>query len=140
MARIEDVFRLLYDQQKSAHGAAKHLPGCLIGNLALEMSTQDEPLRQKARDIFDDFARYFSVALSSAAEEGTIAAEDLPLLSQRLVAYLEGVLLLAKAKNDPEVIRQHADGAVALALAGAAKKKSREPQSRARNRRRPTTR
>ena len=80
--------------------------GCHFGNLAMELSTQDELMRQKLVERFDWVIDWIEAALIDA-----VAAEDLPRIdtrraAQALLAYTEGILLLAKTQNDPDLIKR----------------------------------
>jgi hypothetical protein len=61
-------------------------------------------------------------SLREAVASGALPALDPVTTAQTVVAYFEGVIMLAKTQNTPEVITQLAHGAVALveAAAGAA--------------------
>jgi TetR/AcrR family transcriptional repressor of nem operon len=49
--------------------------------------------------------------LREAASEGEWSAVEIATTAQTLIAYFEGVLLLAKTRNDPRVVQQLARGA-----------------------------
>ena len=81
------------------------MPGCLFGNLALEVSTRDEVLRARLNAVFDKASSRFNEALEEAIEIGDILPLDTKATATAMLAYLEGVILLAKTRNDPEVVR-----------------------------------
>jgi len=85
--------------------------GCPFGNLASELGTLDEPIRDRVRDILEGYRVYFKVAIEEAVQIGKIPPLDIEVSSQALVAYLQGALLLAKTHNDAQMIHtlgQHA--------------------------------
>ena len=51
--RIQQVFEVMYNHQRTTFDATGHVWGCPVGNLALELSTQDEPIRQKVQQVFE---------------------------------------------------------------------------------------
>ncbi|MFI8822761.1 TetR/AcrR family transcriptional regulator [Streptomyces sp. NPDC053431] len=79
--------------------------GCLLGNLALELSTQEPDVRDRLDAIFDEQIELIAGVLAEAAEEGAIPADRAGTpLARAIVAQLEGLVLLAKLKNDPAVL------------------------------------
>jgi TetR/AcrR family transcriptional regulator, transcriptional repressor for nem operon len=78
--------------------------GCPFGNLAVELGTLDEPIRDRVRDILEGYRGYFKAAIQDAILVGAIEPVDVDIASQALVAYLQGALLLAKTHNDAQMI------------------------------------
>jgi TetR/AcrR family transcriptional repressor of nem operon len=90
------------EAQKRTHG---HMRGCPAGNLTLEMSNQDEVIRARVNHFFGKWLRYFEGMLREAREQGLVPpALDTALTAQALLAYFEGVMVLAKSRNDPALI------------------------------------
>ena len=89
--------------------------GCPFGNLALEVSTQDEVIRDRIRAVFDGYCSYFEDALREAAAAGNTPDGDLSQRARALLAYFQGAMLLAKTQNDPSIVHTLADHARALA-------------------------
>jgi TetR/AcrR family transcriptional repressor of nem operon len=104
MDRIDYVIDAAYYWQKSNKDLNGHIPGCLFGNLALEISTQDDVLRAKLNAVFTSAKDRFRDTLDEAVEQGIIDPLDSDATAAAMLAYLEGLILLAKAENDPEVI------------------------------------
>jgi TetR/AcrR family transcriptional repressor of nem operon len=88
--------------------------GCPFGNLALELSTMEEPVRDKVRAIFDGYRDYFARALTDAVADRTLPPVDVQETAQALVAYFQGALVLAKTHNSAAVIAHLATHARAL--------------------------
>jgi TetR/AcrR family transcriptional regulator, transcriptional repressor for nem operon len=91
------------DVQKAGSG---HMPGCPFGNLALELSTRDETIRNKADSMFCNMEAYFIQALEEGVDAGDIGEVDVEATAQAMLGYLEGIMLLAKTRNEPELIRR----------------------------------
>jgi len=107
MARFGHLIDLVYQQQKAIKEESGALLGCPFGNLAMEMSTQDEVMRSKLELIFALLREPFEENLRQAVAAGELPADtDIDGAAQAVLAYMEGVVLLAKARNDPELIRQ----------------------------------
>ena len=104
MERIDYMIDAAYFWQNSVKQVHGRMSGCLFGNLALEMSTKDEILRAKLLAVFSKAKNRFRDTLDEAVESGAIDPLDTELTAEAMLAYLEGMILLAKAQNDPEVI------------------------------------
>jgi len=116
--RVGRLFELAYESQRAVRDATGRLSGCMVGNLALEMGAQDEAIRAKVDGILAEWAGYFERALREAADAGAAPQVDVPTAARALLAYLEGVMLLAKAHDDPELIRRLSAGVRPLSLLG----------------------
>jgi TetR/AcrR family transcriptional repressor of nem operon len=106
LERISRFVEGLYTFQKEQTEEFGHLPGCPFGNLAMEQSTQDEVLRQKVDGILRSVANHFRAAISDAVQSGEVEPVDEQATAEAMLGYLEGIQLLAKARNDPELIRR----------------------------------
>lgn len=104
MERIDYLIDAAYFWQKSIKQVHGRMLGCIFGNLTLEVSTQDDILRAKLLAIFGRAKSRFMDTLDEAVTAGTIAPLDTALTAEAMLAYLEGVILLAKAQNDPELL------------------------------------
>lgn len=118
LERIEHCFRRFYYLHSEMKERTGHVRGCPFGNLAMELSTQDETIRRKVDTIFLEVEGYFEQILDDAIAEGEVPPQNTRVTAQALLAYLEGVNMVAKARNDPEVIKRLAPGMV-RSLAGA---------------------
>ena len=68
------------------------------------------------RPVFNSWATYFERALRDAVLAGDLPADiDTGLTAKRILAYFQGVVLLAKTQNEPNLIRSLAGGALLLA-------------------------
>lgn len=106
MERIDRFVMELYAFQKAQTREYGHLPGCPFGNLAMEQATQDEALRQKTDVCLRSLGSHFETAISEAVQSGTLPPLDEEATAEAMLGYLEGIQLLAKARNDPELIRR----------------------------------
>lgn len=106
LARLEKLGELAYVMQAEFKQLTGHILGCPFGNLASEMSTQDETIRCKIDTIFNQLQQGLQQTLADAVATGDLPAIDIPATAQAMFAYFEGVMLLAKTHNDPEILRQ----------------------------------
>jgi len=105
LARLERFAEFAYQFQKQVMADTGRVLGCPFGNLATELSTQDEPIREKIHRAFAKFQTQIRHVLQDAQHAGELRNLDVAATAKAMLAYLEGVLLLAKNQNDPEVIR-----------------------------------
>ena len=105
LERLEYMVDAAYYWQKAARDIEGRVRGCLFGNLALEISTREEVLRAKLIAVFHKTQDKFRDTLDEAVTTGAMAPLDTENTAAAMLAYLEGVILLAKTQNDPEVIR-----------------------------------
>jgi TetR/AcrR family transcriptional repressor of nem operon len=113
LEQIARFFRLIAPW---AAGLAEHdmVDGCPFGNLGLEMATQDEAIREKLREVFGSITDYFVRAVRAAYEAGDIGAVDAQAAAVRLLAYLEGMYVVAKVENDLQVFARFGGAAIEL--------------------------
>ncbi|OII65668.1 TetR family transcriptional regulator [Streptomyces sp. CC53] len=79
--------------------------GCLLGNLALELGSQEPEVRARLDEIFDEQTALIAEVLDEAAAEAAIPREHAdPSVARAVIAQLEGLVLFAKLKNDPAVL------------------------------------
>jgi TetR/AcrR family transcriptional repressor of nem operon len=105
MERLDYLIDAAYYWQKAAKDLEGRMPGCLFGNLALEVSTRDDVLRAKLTAVFDKASTRFRDTLDEAIARGEIAPLDTEATAAAMLAYLEGIILLAKARNEPEIVQ-----------------------------------
>ncbi len=104
LERLDYMIDAAYYWQKAAADIEGRMPGCLFGNLALEMSTRDEVMRAKLNAVFDKARDKFRATLDEAVQSGALAEMNTEATGSAMLAYLEGIILLAKTRNDPDVI------------------------------------
>jgi len=106
-----------YEYQSSAKECSGCVTGCGIGNLALELSTQDEIIRQKIEQIFEEWAQYFEEVIVDAVNEGSLPVDTDPRsTAQAILAYMEGVSLMGKTFNDPTMLTRLGEGIIQLCI------------------------
>jgi TetR/AcrR family transcriptional repressor of nem operon len=116
LQRLERFAQLMYDVQKSNVASTGHLVGCPFGNLAVELSTQDEQIRLKLAEIFSRVCTEFHRTLDEAIKIGELEDIDSGATAEAMLAYFEGVMMMAKTQNDPEVLHQLLPGLAAIRI------------------------
>lgn len=104
LERFDRLIDAAYRLQRDHKAADGHMPGCPFGNLAVEISTQDEILRAKLDGVFGLARDRFRQALQDAQAVGEAPPMDVNATADAMFAYLEGILLLAKTRNDPDLL------------------------------------
>ncbi len=113
--RITKIFELAYQQQCHRQEKTGRVLGCAFGSLGSELGHQDEVIRSKVEEIFARFCQYFERALQDAQDTGSLTIVDIPTRAKAILAYLEGVLLLARTQNSTDVVAQLAPTVLAVA-------------------------
>ena len=104
--QIDELVRLVYEFQNDIKQETGHVLGCPFGNLASELATTDEAIRCKIDQIFSSLQSVFEGLLNQACENGEISNIDITATANAMLAYFEGVMLLAKTRNDAETLKQ----------------------------------
>ena len=108
-------FDLTLERQCEQKQTTGSMGGCPAGNLTLEMSSQDEVIRARIEQFFRRWLTYFEQMLLNAKERRLVPSTlDTALIAQALLAYFEGVMLLAKGRNDPSLIATLRTGVLSL--------------------------
>ncbi len=116
LQRIERLLNFVYEHHKRTKEQTGRILGCPYGNLAGELSTQDEVIRERVNRIFSDLEAPIERALDEAVQAGDLPQLDSAATAGAMVAYLEGISLMAKTRNDPEVVRQLGPAMLGLAV------------------------
>ncbi len=103
LARLENLFGMQARTQRLAKESGGTVNGCLLANLALELSTQDRAVQTRLEEIFNEQIDLIHATLGDAVTEGAIPEAD-RATARALVAQLEGMVLFAKLGNDPAVL------------------------------------
>jgi len=116
LQRIIRFFDYAGDFQHQMKQDTGQMPGCPFGNIACEMSTRDEAIRLKVEQILGDAEIPFEQALAEAVANGELPDIDTAATARALFAYAEGIMVYAKAHNDPDMIRQLGKRALQLVV------------------------
>ena len=105
LTRLRRLLEAQAEAQQRSQAEAGAVQGCLLANLALELSTQDETVTARLNDVFDEQIDLVHVVLQEAAADGSVVADDATReVARAVVAQLEGLVLFAKMRNDPAVL------------------------------------
>ncbi|MEM9727769.1 MAG: TetR/AcrR family transcriptional regulator [Myxococcota bacterium] len=114
-----DVLLLLYAglaaEVQAQYARSGHVQGCPIGSLVAEVATQSEPIREAASRALTHMRHMNKELVERAVREGDLDANlDAEAVAARLVAYVQGALLLSKTQNEPGVLESLRSGYLML--------------------------
>ncbi|MGW5878551.1 TetR/AcrR family transcriptional regulator [Nocardiopsis terrae] len=115
LGRLRALVECLLGTQRTDHSESGVIHGCLYGNLALELSGQEPQVRQRLSEVFDEQVGMVARLIGEAQEAGLVgstAAAD--ALARSTVAQIEGMVLLARVRNDPALLDEAWPGAARL--------------------------
>jgi TetR/AcrR family transcriptional regulator, transcriptional repressor for nem operon len=99
--------RCFLDRVLEAQRERNCVGGCVIGNLASELSDVHEGFRTRLATLFTAWQARLATALDSARRRGELTSgSDPETVARFVVAALEGAILLAKVSKDIRVMEQ----------------------------------
>ena len=91
----------LVDRARQRDGSG----GCILGNLAVEMSDIHEEFRQRLTTAFDRLRSRIEDALAQARAQGTLHGDvNISRLAHFIIAGFEGALMMGKLHKDADVV------------------------------------
>ena len=99
--RLRALFVSTAEVQRQAVTGTGAVVGCLFGNLALEVSAQDDPVRMRLQEIFEEQIDIVEDAIRVAVEGDELTVATPRETAKAIVAQIEGMVLFAKLFNDP---------------------------------------
>jgi TetR/AcrR family transcriptional repressor of nem operon len=95
---------ILEARRASACGGFK---GCPIGNLASELATRNDAVRQRVQAIFDRNREAFRKTLRDAVKAGDLPkGSDVSAMAGALLTYTQGLAVLGKTYDDERMLRK----------------------------------
>ncbi|MFZ4179108.1 TetR/AcrR family transcriptional regulator [Streptomyces griseoincarnatus] len=117
LERIDDFVAGFAGMLTAARGGMGAVPGCPIGNLALELSGRPGEASVRITEILTAWQRYFRDAIAEAvAKEHVPPTVDPAAAALRALSYLQGVTLMAKAYDRPGLVAEARTAIRALIL------------------------
>ena len=116
LKRIERLLETAARLETSNKARGGRVLGCPFGNLAAEVGGSEPILTGRVDELLCKFSEPVRDALNDAKRSGDVPrALDVRKATDAILAYFEGVMLLAKTRNDPSLIKRLAPLAVQLA-------------------------
>ncbi len=92
-----------------------NIHGCLLGNIALEVAQADASMGEHVNQLMQHSCSGMAILVKELIAEFKIEdAVDPEEGAKRIMAYVEGCLMFAKAHNDIEELRSRMDGCISL--------------------------
>jgi TetR/AcrR family transcriptional repressor of nem operon len=104
--RLRALFFATAEMQSEALKGSGAVTGCLFGNLALEISSQDDQARVRLQEIFHEQIDLVEAVLRVGVTGGEFTLADPRATAKSIVAQIEGLVLFAKLFNDPGQLDQ----------------------------------
>ncbi len=102
------------EAQIALRGSVGCTLGCPFGNLVVELATVDEVVRERLARLFDEWTGLIQHAVDDAVAAGEIPEIDTAQAARAVLAYSEGLAVMMKAEDDPDVVRDLIPGALRL--------------------------
>jgi len=113
LIRLFDLEREMMTRQKRKFGKVL---GCFFGNYTLELASVESSAAKKIEEILELWSLAFTPIVRDLIKESLIPKQAIPEACRTILAFLQGAILVSKAKNDPEfVVKQ---GRLVLRLLG----------------------
>ncbi len=106
LQRIVHYLEAMVAKQVEFQKKSGRVLGCPLCSVGSEISTQDEKLSAKIRDICSSKRRYFESAVRDAVATGAIEPCDPVERVASLVGLIEGVVAQGRIMNEPEIMRR----------------------------------
>lgn len=105
--RLNYLFTALHARHSATLAQGQPSVGCPFGSLSMEVSAQDEVLREALNRVFDAWAALFEVLYRDAVGQGLLPPDTSPQQgATALLVYLEGVLMMVKTTQNPDLLLQ----------------------------------
>jgi TetR/AcrR family transcriptional regulator, transcriptional repressor for nem operon len=109
--KLNQVFDAPFQSSQDFKAQCGNVKGCFVGNVALELSGQEERVRTYLAHVFQSWAEAIEPIVKELAADQNV---DTLRASRSIIAYLQGAILVAKASNNPQIIQDFARSAAAL--------------------------
>lgn len=83
-----------------------HVRGCRFGNLAAECAGREPEVAEAVAGFLAEMVAYVNERVVEGATRGDCAVVDPDTAGDRLVSHMEGLAVLAKVRNDPDLLRR----------------------------------
>jgi len=105
LQRISNFMEKVHDDQVEVVAEHGQILGCPCFSVGSETTSEDEAVREKAREILGQQLRYFESAIRDAQAEGLAAPGDAAQKARCLFAFFEGSLAQARIHNDMSYLK-----------------------------------
>ena len=104
MVQLRRYLEELFASHFADREEAGRVRGSLLGNLALELSSRDREVAGKLEELFARETVIFARLLTEATDRGEISLGTPDRAAEAIVACIQGLLLLAKVRDNLDVL------------------------------------
>ncbi|MEM1335832.1 MAG: helix-turn-helix domain-containing protein [Actinomycetota bacterium] len=101
---IDRYGHLLADNLERLRERDDVVAGCRFGNFAIEMAPRDDTIRAAVSSILDEMVDLVAESIERSAD-GADHDSDARATAAAVIAQMEGLMVLAKARRDPSLLR-----------------------------------
>lgn len=111
--KLQRLFEIPFSNNEDIKEQTGSVGGCLVGNIALELASQEERVRAYVAYIFECWTE----AIRPIINEFSIAHDlDTSFISRSIIAYWQGAVIMAKVANNPQEILDLSQRATSLII------------------------
>ncbi|MBX3741610.1 MAG: TetR/AcrR family transcriptional regulator [Akkermansiaceae bacterium] len=114
LERITNFLRNVHEGQTKVVKEHGQVLGCPCFSVGSESTSEDEAVREKAKEVLGNQLRYFESAIRDAQAEGSIPPGDPAAKAKCLFSFFEGSLAQARIHNDLNFIKDLPETAIGL--------------------------
>ncbi len=107
VSRLDAYVERLADSLRVGLEAGHGVRGCRFGNFATELSTRDPEIRARIAAVFEEMTAIVAAAITEGQTTTELSGGiDPQQAALGLIAHMEGLMVLAKATADPDLLRR----------------------------------
>ena len=119
LERLDRFFAMVAGMETANKKSGGQVLGCAFGNLAAEVAASEPELARAADEALGGLATFIRGVLQEAKKRGDIDRRvNVKETADAILAYFEGVALVARMRNDPSLLKRLGPRAIELARGG----------------------
>lgn len=108
--RLRGFFSFMLERQTLRQERAGRVLGCPYASVGVSCSSEDESIRERIKQIFVTYMKYFESALRDGSADGSIRVVDVPMTVQAIFDQIEGAMAAARIQDSLGPIRNLGPG------------------------------
>jgi TetR/AcrR family transcriptional regulator, transcriptional repressor for nem operon len=107
--RLKTYLLAIYPRAAATKARVGRMLGCPVASVGSEVGTVECAICTKTREIFARKRRYVESAVKDAVADGSLEPGDPIKRSLVLTSFIDGMMMQARAMNDPEILKDLAE-------------------------------